>query len=245
LEQNYVLLAIWRKTCLMEMVIDLVKANNWVKNTLKNRMKPLQKMEILAACAVVALAAPAVRANTMLFSLVATEGQTVLGTGLVTTTEVSPGAYLATSGYFNLNAGGPFSPTAADATLVPTAGQGLWDGGGPGDYEFTAYGGTDLGFDDLIVSTGPGTYSLTEWGLLFNAPTGGPLGKGLAINPFLYGSNDPVLLYNGYGNNPWATVVSIDLTITDPPSVPDAGSTSLLLGFSLAGLGWVRHRMIR
>ena len=210
-------------------------------------MKNMQNLGMVAACALLALSTSALKATSFNFDL----DSAGLGSGQVTTTEISPGIFLATSGYFNLDAGGPYAPVAATGTLIPTAGLGLWNGGvpfGPTVFDWRSYGGTDLGFDDLIVQTGPAAYSVTYFGLLFRASTGP--GTGLDFGPSLNSPGDYSnvgMLYNGAvpGNEyaPYAAWVDpINLTLTDPPSVPDGGLTAGLLGGALAGLGALRRK---
>jgi hypothetical protein len=196
----------------------------------------------VAALVVVGLCYPC-GANS--FDLQFSSGNLVWGNGVVTATELSPGVFLATGGSFQLTAG-PYAGFSGN--LVPTAGQGLWCGGGPRDFEFTAYGGTDIGFDDLIVQSSPTTFALTDWGLLFNdTQFSRPGGSGLVFNPWLnapgdsgyLGPGDYVAGFNGYNNQPWFDQYHGTMTITDCP-VPDGGATALLLGIGLVALGAMR-----
>jgi len=182
-------------------------------------------------------------ANT--FDLQFSSGNVVWGKGVVTATEISADTFLATGGSFQLTAG-PYA--GFSGSLVPTAGQGLWAGGGSQDFEFTAYGGTDFGFDNLIVKNG-NAFALTDWGLLFN-DTGFPRsgGTGLVFNPWLNAPGDPgyqgpgdyVGAFNGYNNQPWFDQYHGMMTLTDPP-VPDAGPTSLLLSVGMLAIAGMRR----
>lgn len=165
------------------------------------------------------------------------------GTGTVYAQVISAGVYLAESGTFTFNTG---TYAGFTGTLQPTTGHGLWSGTGPG-YEYTAYDGTDLGFDDLIGKVGS-TYTLSWWGLLFNDTSfHGAGGNGLVFAPSTsggqgYNANFGGQNYggfNGAGNQPWFDTPTATITVS---VVPDGGCTCVLLGLGVSSLLIFRSR---
>jgi hypothetical protein len=119
-----------------------------------------------------------------------------------------------------------------------------------------------------MVSVSPNTnYVFSFWGATVNTVSGSQtvlqpfinssaVGSALTL-PVLGGTwtQDSVSWFSGANTTalltiidtntvrPWNDFALDDISLSGPSSVPDGGSTAMLLSVSLAGLGWVRRRL--